>query len=484
MRTIRHTAVMTAVLLLAACQSTTVQTESRITLPAAFSQAQAVGEIQNLARWWQNWRDPVLSTLIEQGLANGYDIQIAQSRLAEARAQANLARADLGPTVGASGKATHSRSSMDNPLPERARAALSGLPGGGRLGEEHLNSHGNMFTGALSASWEADIFGRKRSDADAAKAAALGVQEQYYGAQMLLAADIAEHYFQARAMQAQQRATAHSIAALERLARYVDGRFRAGHVTAYEKGEVQSRLSAMRGKQSTERAQEERHIRAIAVLIGQPPQTFRLADSTADVLAHPPAAPQGETPQSMIERRPDLRARAAQIQARAAQVASAKADLLPRFSINFLGQGGRIELSGDESLKGWSNLFSVGISVPLFTNGRIRANIAAADARLQTALLEYDRALLQALADTDNAYQFQAALARQNALLQAAQRQTAKQAEDAQKLFRYGNKTLDNALTAQIADAQAQEQLTQSRLARAQALVGLYKALGGGWTEQ
>ena len=52
MRTIRHTAVMTAVLLLAACQSTTVQTESRITLPAAFSQAQAVGEIQNLARWW------------------------------------------------------------------------------------------------------------------------------------------------------------------------------------------------------------------------------------------------------------------------------------------------------------------------------------------------------------------------------------------------------------------------------------------------
>ena len=105
MRTIRHTAVMTAGLLLAACQSTTVPTESRVTLPAAFSQAQAAGETQNLARWWQNWRDPVLSALIEQGLANGYDIQIAQSRLAEARAQANLARADLGPTVGVSGKA-------------------------------------------------------------------------------------------------------------------------------------------------------------------------------------------------------------------------------------------------------------------------------------------------------------------------------------------------------------------------------------------
>ena len=484
MTRIRPAALILSAALLAACQSTTVDTKSRVSIPAAFSRAQAAGETQDIARWWQNWHDPVLSSLIEQGMANGYDIKTAQSRLAEAQAQARLARADLNPKAGLSAQASYRKSNADNPLSESARAALSRLPENGGLDQDRLSGSSTLLVGGFSASWEPDIFGQKRSDADAAQAAALGVQEQYYGAQVLLAADIAEHYFQARAMQAQQRATAQSIAALERLARYVDGRFRAGHVTAYEKGEVQSRLSAMRGKQSTERAQEERHIRAIAVLIGQPPQTFRLADSTADVLAHPPAAPQGETPQSMIERRPDLRARAAQIQARAAQVASAKADLLPRFSINFLGQGGRIELSGDESLKGWSNLFSVGISVPLFTNGRIRANIAAADARLQTALLEYDRALLQALADTDNAYQFQAALARQNALLQAAQRQTAKQAEDAQKLFRYGNKTLDSALTAQIADAQAQEQLTQSRLARAQALVGLYKALGGGWTAE
>ena len=484
MRTIRHTAVITAVLLLAACQSTTVQTESRITLPAAFSQAQAAGEIQNLARWWQNWRDPVLSALIEQGLANGYDIQIAQSRLAEARAQANLARADLGPTVGVSGKATHSRSSMDNPLPERARAALSGLPGGGRLGEEHLNSHGNMFTGALSASWEADIFGRKHSDADAAKAAALGVQEQYYGAQMLLAADIAEHYFQARAMQAQQQATAQGIAALERLARYVKGRFNAGQATAYETGEVQSRLSAMRAKQNTEKAQEEQHIRAIAVLVGQPPQDFRLPPSPADALARPPAAPQGETPQGMIERRPDLRARAAKVQAYAARYASAKADLLPRFTVSFGGQGGQIELSGDTVLKGWTGLVSAGISVPLFTGGRIKANIAAADARVQTALLEYDRALLQALAEADTAYQFQAALSRQSRLLQQARQQSEKQAADAQKLFRYGSKTLDAALTARLAAVQAQERLIQSQLAQAQATAGLYKALGGGWTEQ
>ena len=158
--------------------------------------------------------------------------------------------------------------------------------------------------------------------------------------------------------------------------------------------------------------------------------------------------------------------------------------MLPRFTVSFGGQGGRIELSGDTVLKGWTGLVSAGISVPLFTGGRIKANIAAADARVQTALLEYDRALLQALAEADTAYQFQAALSRQSRLLQQARQQSEKQAADAQKLFRYGSKTLDAALTARLSAVQAQERLIQSQLAQAQATAGLYKALGGGWTAQ
>ena len=132
-------------------------------------------------------------------------------------------------------------------------------------------------------------------------------------------------------------------------------------------------------------------------------------------------------------------------------------------------------------LKGWGNLFSVGLQVPLFTNGRIRANIDAADARLKTALLEYDRTLLQALADVDNAYQGYHALDRQHEHLLAAQRLAHKHADDADKLFRHGHKTLDNALNARLDAEQAEEHLMQNELARAQMLVNLYKALGGGW---
>ncbi len=469
---------------LAACQSTRIDTGSRISLPAAFSQTQAAADTQNIARWWQNWHDPVLTQLVEQGLRSSHDIKIAQSRLTEAQAQAKLAHADLGAQIGLTGQASVSQSHIKNPLDDNTRAALSTLPKNGGLDKStlsHHSSHPSMY-GGIQASWEPDIFGQKRSDADAAQAVALGLQEQYCGAQMLLAGNIAEHYFQIRALQAQQKATAQSIAALERMTQYVRGRFRAGQATAYEINEAESKLAAMRGQQSTEAAQIAQHTRALAVLVGQTPQTFVLPESRADILGNPPAAPEGAVPSDVLANRPDLRARAAAVQGYAAKLASAKADLLPRFSIKFLGMGGRIEVGSDTALKGWGDLFSVGISVPIFTNGRIKANIAAADARLQTALLEYDRNVLQALTDVDNAYQMQAALGKQNTLLAQAERQTAKQARDAQSLFRYGSKTLDNALTARISHAQAQTQLIHSQLARAQALVGLYKALGGGWT--
>ena len=148
-----------------------------------------------------------------------------------------------------------------------------------------------------------------------------------------------------------------------------------------------------------------------------------------------------------------------------------------------MGQGGRIGVDGDRSLTGWASLLSVGIQTPLFTNGRIKANIKAADARLQTALLEYDKRLLTALGEVDSAYQGVESLSRQTELLQTAHNQAAHHAADTEKMFRNGYKTLDVALKAHITEGQMQENLIAAQLARAQMLVSLYKALGGGWSK-
>ena len=463
---------ITLAALLTACQSTTIEHRSQITLPAAYDHAApARADNTDIRRWWQAWHDPVLNQLITEALTNNPDIAIARSRLKEAQATVNLADADRGATIGLGVNAGHLDADLDNPL------------GGTPLAHsDKINTHKTLLATNLSAKWEADLFGQKQSDADAARYAALASAEQTHAAQLQISAAVADAYLQARAIEARQQLADANIATLEKLAHYVDARYRAGHTTAYEKTEAQSHLTAARAARSTLEAERAAQIRKIAVLLGKTPQGYHLPASTADALNHPPAAPSGQTPQGLIERRPDLRARAAEINARAAKVASAKADLYPRLTLNFLGQG-MLNIDSHDTQKGLLDLLGASLQVPLFTNGRVQANIDAADARLKTALLQYDQTLLQALADVDNAYQASDALATQTRLLAQARIEAEKQATDAEKLYRYGNKTLADTLSARISANQNADNHLRSQLAHDQTLIALYKALGGGWTE-
>ena len=463
---------ITLAALLTACQSTTIEHRSAITLPAVYDHAApARADNTDIRRWWQAWHDPVLNQLITEALTNNPDLAIARSRLKEAQATVHLADADRGATIGAGLVAGHLDADLDNPL------------GGTPLARsDKINTHKTVLATNLSAKWEADLFGQKQSDADAARYAALASAEQTHAAQLQISAAVADAYLQARAIEARQQLADANIATLEKLAHYVDARYRAGHTTAYEKTEAQSHLTAARAARSTLEAERAAQERKIAVLLGKTPQGYHLPASTADALNHPPAAPSGQTPQGLIERRPDLRARAAEINARAAQVASAKADLYPRLTLNFLGQG-MLNIDSHDTQKGLLDLLGASLQVPLFTNGRVQANIDAADARLKTALLQYDQTLLQALADVDNAYQASAALATQTRLLAQARIEAEKQARDAEKLYRYGNKTLADTLSARISANQNADNHLRSQLAHDQTLIALYKALGGGWTE-
>ena len=465
-------ALITLAALLTACQSTHIEQRSNIQLPAAYDHAATATNNTDIRRWWQAWHDPVLNQLIAEALTNSPDLAIARSRLKEAQATARLADADRGATIGAGINAGHLDADLDNPL------------GGTPLAHsDKINTHKTVLATNLSAKWEADLFGQKQSDADAARYAALASAEQTHAAQLQISAAVADAYLQARAIEARQQLADANIATLEKLAHYVDARYRAGHTTAYEKTEAQSHLTAARAARSTLEAERAVQIRKIAVLLGKTPQGYQLPASSADILAHPPAAPSGQTPQGLIERRPDLRARAAEINARAAKVASAKADLYPRLTLNFLGQG-MLNIDSHDTQKGLFDLLGASLQVPLFTNGRVQANIDAADARLKTALLQYDQTLLQALADVDNAYQASDALATQTRLLAQARIEAEKQATDAEKLYRYGNKTLADTLSARISANQNADNHLRSQLAHDQTLIALYKALGGGWAEK
>ena len=187
----------------------------------------------------------------------------------------------------------------------------------------------------------------------------------------------------------------------------------------------------------------------------------------------------------MLTRRPDVRAAERQARATAAKLASAKMDRLPRFDIQFAWSNGRIGLDSNLSsiAKSTGGLLSAGVTVPLFTAGRIKANIAAADARVQAAAAQYDNTLLTALSEVDSSYHLQRGLFDQRARAADAAAQSSRQARQSRRLFELGKLTLDQALTAEINASQAQEALLRARLAEGENLLRLYQALGGGWQD-
>lgn len=480
-------ALFTLCMLLSACAHTHIDVATQVALPAQFEHADHTQTATEVGAWWQQWPDPYLQQLIEQGLEHNHNLAALRANLASARANAALARADVGPNAALVGGVGAHDIRLDNPLSDVA------MPGGGSvadaltamgapMGAQRQHAQGNQYHMGFAASWEPDVFGGKRSDADAAEHAALGVAEQWHGAQLMLAADIADNYIQIRALQQRLRIGQSSVATLRQLQRYAQGRFRAGHVTDYDVQEVAAKLSTLQAQQATWQAQIDAYQRNLAVLIGQTPQSFVLAPSSVDVLNTLPAAPAGVLPVDVLNRRPDVRAQASKVRAMSAKLASAKADLLPRFDLQFVWQSGRIRLDSDvPAMKGLGGLVSAGVTLPLFTAGRIQRNIEGADARLQAALAEYDSSILKALAEVDSSYQLQYSLQQQSDWLAQAQRQVQRQATGSDKLFRLGKLTLDRSLAAHLNAQDVTDKHIQSQLATAQNMLNLYKALGGGW---
>lgn len=443
---------------------------SEITLPAQYEQTSQNMNSDNINQWWRTWHDAQLTRLIEQGLQQNGDINIAKSRFDQAQAMIKAVNADLSPSVAVSAIAGVNDSKLSS-------------DGSYQLNNEGI---GKVLGGGLTATWVPDIWGQKQSDIDATIAQASATKMRIYGAQMALASAVGNNYLRAEDNLVQQTLLKDTLATLTELRRYVKGRFNAGDASAYDVQAVEAQIQALTAQQTTLNTQFATYERAIAVLIGQVPQGFRLdknAMTQSHILQQLPQPPRGEQPQNLLNKRPDLMMAAANVEVQVAKLASAKADFLPRFDLRFLWQTGRLEIGSNvlSGIDGWGSLASFAVQLPIFTAGKIQANVDAQNAALKTALLAYDQSLLQALAEVDNRYQRQFALQRQNQALAQTITKSQQREISAQKLFQYGDKTLDSVLNVQLQTLQYQQDLAQSRLASGLNLIALYQAIGRGW---
>lgn len=501
-RTPARLGLIAAASLLGLTACTTVQVdvpESRVHAPDRFTQVEpntATDTSQvDLARWWRNIPDPTLQALIEQGLEANADVRIAAARVREARAVVTQAESALYPTLatlGYAGRTQQNEAGVQVPNQVQPPSSIPGLPvplptlpainvptpNVPKLPISTYSGYG------FAATWEVDIFGSRRSDAEAARSAALANEERLHGAQLMVAGDIAASYVEARSLERRIGVLSRTIAQGERLQRYAQGRFDAGQATRYDVDRVGAQVQALRGGIAPLQTLLQSRLRRLAVLTGQMPQQLPslpapTAAAPADGSAIPSKLP-AVLPSDVLERRPDVRGTAQLVRARAAQLGSAKADLLPRFYLGFLANDGRIEI-GDVGASGRFTSWGAGLYLPIFEAGRIRARIRASDAQLEAAVAQHEQTVLAALEDVENAYGTRRALDQRSAQLQSAWQTADLGARHAQRLFDEGNGLLQGAIEARLNALQREDELIQAETARALVTVALYKAVGGGW---
>jgi NodT family efflux transporter outer membrane factor (OMF) lipoprotein len=257
---------------------------------------------------------------------------------------------------------------------------------------------------------------------------------------------------------------------------------KAGQATERDVAQAQAQLESVRAQVPVLKSNIATTLHRLSVLTGQQPGTLdaELAEATP-ILLVPPDVPAG-LPSDLLERRPDIQRTEAQLAAATARVGQAKADYFPRFTL--LGTAGRQASQLHDLSLGLGNYFSVGpsISLPLFTGGRIRSNVAIQDARLKQAAITYQSTVLAALEETENALVNYATEQDRRDRLDAAVSANRTALELANVQYKAGLSDFLTVLQSERDLDATQDLLAQSQASISTDLVALYKALGGGWS--
>jgi len=423
--------------------------------------------------WWTNFNDPVLDSLVERAYRDNLSLRQAGVRVLQARAQLGIVTGSIFPqTQQAIGSVEYFRTS------ERAP---SGAVGGGSGPFQFWQSQVGV-----QASWELDFWGRIRRNIQSAEASLLSTLADYDSTLVTLTAEVANNYIAIRTADERIRIARENADAQDQILKITGARFKFG--TATQRDVEQARTSYLNTLASippleTERRQAED---TLSVLLGMPPRD--LSDVLAGASGIPASPPQVIVgiPADLLRRRPDVRAAELQAAAQSAQIGVAKGDLLPIFSLNgslvFVSTDlGKFKLS--DMFKWGSRSIQAGPSVQwnILNYGQITNNVRAQDASFQQLLIGYQNVVLAAQRDVeDNVIAFLRAQDRAELLAQSVT--SAKTALDIAVLqYREGITDFTTVLTAQNTVLAQQDSLAITLGNISTSLVGIYRALGGGW---
>ncbi len=418
--------------------------------------------------WWKQFDDPLLTELIERALADSPDIRQATARVAEARAMREAVQGGRRPQAVGSGSATQNRMSENGQIP------VGSIPG--------FDPEFPLIDAGFDASWEIDLWGRQSRQVEQARAREDAAGWARRDAIVSLTAEIARTYVEFRLVEddlASARTELDAAVVQERMSGLLR---KAGEATAIDLQKAGANMQLRQGVLNRAEADHRAAAYRLATLVGAAPEEM-VPDllGTSGAIPEPPAEIAQGIRSDLLERRPDIRLAERELAAVTAGIGVATADLYPHLTL--MGSVGLQSQETGDFLQGESLRYSVGPSFqwPIFSFGRIRAQIRAADARADAGAAAYEAAVVKALNETEaSANGFAASSAAAQAAEDALQRQQ-RSFELEQMLFERGETNLLQLEEARLNLVSVKRQAAQARASRASAAVSLYKALGGGW---
>lgn len=416
--------------------------------------------------WWEQFHDPVLTQLIEQVSTSNLDLKMAAERLSQSKAIFQSVASDRLPSVEGGLSYNRGRSS------QKGLADIAGLDG---------KKNFNVWDTGIDSTWEIDLWGRVKRAVEAADAKVTVAQSDWQAVDLSLRAETASHYIRLRGIQELLEVTEQNLDTARKTVNLTRIKFQQGVATDLDVSEASALLASIQARIPSLEQQAAETMNALSLLTAQPPSSLNplLADRS-QIPSLSGTIAMG-VPSKLAQRRPDIRRAEAQLHAATASIGIAKANFYP--SITLSGSMG-FQANQLSDLGSWSThqfAFGPSINIPIFEGGKLKAMLKLSEGQQKDAALAYQKTVLSAWHEVDDAVSGLENQQRRERHLEEAVVQSQKALTGAQSQYKQGTTDYLNVLSVQNSLLANESDLATSKASKSLAAVRLYKALGGGW---
>ncbi|GBQ48632.1 efflux transporter outer membrane subunit [Komagataeibacter sucrofermentans] len=459
----------------------------RTTQPPAESQ---VTMAMTGPQWWTLFNDPILTRLENEVASANLDLRAASLRLMQSVAERRIASAAQLPHAEANASYARERASTNGVLGllgtmerEGAGSIASGTQGFGPTAMPGSvgNPSFNLPQYGMNASWEVDLWGHVRRQVEAATAAMHATEEMRRDTLVSLMAETAQDYIDLRATQVQLGILEHNIAVAENSVRLTTLRFEQGAATRLDVAEATGQLHTFTSRLAPLKAQVTHRLNALSFLVAREPGALDAALGPPGMIPVVPSTIPVGLPSQLAERRPDIRMAADRLHAATASIGVAIADFFPRITLSGSLDVQALQFSGLGSWASRQYGFGPTATLPIFEGGRLTGQLHLRRAQQKEAATMFQRTVLKAWQEIDDAMaDFTAAQRRRDELTEAVHENEIA-VDTAKAQYVQGSSDFLNVLTLQNALLSSQSAEADATAHVALSVTNLYRAVGGGW---